>query len=162
MFQYHNTKLISSGASNNPISKQVPNQFLLTMPTHDPIPINPKTNFQFFATIWLPLLLLLLTFNGLSYGCLPFFRVAIKTTLCPLILLYFFGRPDLFATVGWTVPHWHQRLSYDWYGALKSFFNLIFCFLIFFRWTNRILFRFINLKCCWWYLFCHFLNSILG
>ena len=38
-------------------------------------------------------------------------------------------------------------------GHSSRFFNLIFCFLVFFRWTNRILFRLINLNCCRLYFF---------
>ena len=47
-------------------------------------------------------------------------------------------------------------------GHSSRFFNLIFCFLVFFRWTNRILFRFINLNCCRSYLFSCFSNLVLG
>ena len=47
-------------------------------------------------------------------------------------------------------------------GHSSRFFNLIFCFLVFFCWMNRILFRFINLNCCRSYLFSCFSNLVLG
>jgi hypothetical protein len=46
-------------------------------------------------------------------------------------------------------------------GHTSCFFNSIFCFLVFFRWKNCILFWYINLNFCGSYFFFRVSNLVL-